>query len=200
MNKIKILIIIVIAVIGALLIYNHFENTNNNKILVNKFSKEYKLVDENNIYKYSTIDEILRLFESGTGVVFFCTPESKWCQKYAYYLNEALKENGVEEINYLNIKEYRELNTSKYQKILDYLEPYIYKDDEDNRKLFMPDLTVINSGIIVGHNNDTSLIESDANPEEYWTDTVVNKFRKNMKEYIIKMNEDLILDDVEDIE
>ena len=197
MNKLKILIIIGIAIIGALLIYNHFEKKNNNKIIINKFTKEYKLLDQDNIYKYSTIDEILNVFESGTGVIFFCTPESEWCQKYAYYLNDALKENDVKEINYLNIKEYRELNTTKYQKILDYLENYIYKDDVNNKKLFMPDVTFVNNGVIVAHNNDTSLIESDADPEEYWNASVIKNFKNNIKEYVRLMNEELVLEEQE---
>ena len=62
----------------------------------------------------------------------------------------------------------------------------------------MPDVTFVNSGIIVGHNNDTSLIESDADPEEYWKDSVIKTFKNNMKEYVNKMNEELILDDIEE--
>lgn len=191
MKKLKILIIIAIAVGGALLIYNHFEKTNKDKLIINKFSREYKLVDKDNLFEYNTIDEILYYFESGTGVVFFCTPESEWCQKYAYYLNQSMKENNVEVIHYLNIKEYRELNTTKYQKILDYLENYIYKDDVNNRKLFMPDVSFVNHGVIVAHDNDTSLIESDADPEEYWKESVIKKFKNKMKESVILMNQEL---------
>ena len=191
MKKIKILIIIAIAVGGALLIYNHFEKTNKDKLIINKFSREYKLVDKDNLFEYNTIDEILYYFESGTGVVFFCTPESEWCQKYAYYLNQSMKENNVEVIHYLNIKEYRELNTTKYQKILDYLENYIYKDDVNNRKLFMPDVSFVNHGVIVAHDTDTSLIESDADPEEYWKESVIKKFKNKMKESVILMNQEL---------
>ena len=191
MKKLKILIIIAIAVGGALLIYNHFEKTNKDKLIINKFSREYKLVDKDNLFEYNTIDEILYYFESGTGVVIFCTPESEWCQKYAYYLNQSMKENNVEVIHYLNIKEYRELNTTKYQKILDYLENYIYKDDVNNRKLFMPDVSFVNHGVIVAHDNDTSLIESDADPEEYWKESVIKKFKNKMKESVILMNQEL---------
>ena len=93
MYKLKLLAITAIAIIGALLIYNHFEKVRENETIVNKFSSEYNLVSEDNIFKYSTIDEIISTLESKTGFIFLCTPESSWCNYYAkilkvYFVNE----------------------------------------------------------------------------------------------------------------
>ena len=69
MKKIKILIIILIAVVGALLIYKHFEKIKPEEIELNKFSTEYTLVPEDNIYVYRSIDEIIDILENKTGVI-----------------------------------------------------------------------------------------------------------------------------------
>lgn len=199
MKKAKILGIIAIAVIGALLIYNHFDKNKKVDNNYNKFSTEYLLVDKNNIYKYSSIDEVIRTLNEGTGIIFLCTPDSEWCQMYALYLNDELIKNNINEIKYLNIKNYRELNTSKYQKIVDLLENYIYKDDTGERKIFMPDVTFVKNGKIIFHDNETSLVASDQEPMEYWTEQKILELKNKFREAIIKLNSDIIEEDITEI-
>ena len=187
-NKIKILIIIAIAIIGALLIFNHFDKKEVPSKSINQFKEEYNLVDENNIFNYITIDEAINTLEKGTGVVLFCTPESKWCQNYVYYINDTLKESGIKEIKYLDIKDYRQLNTIKYEKLVELLDNYIYQDDVGNKKIFMPDLTFVKDGVIIAHDNETSLVQSDTKIEDYWTQEKIKDFKNKIKEYVILMN------------
>ncbi len=189
MSKIKSLIILFIAVFGAYMIYHHFENKRQEEVVIDKFSSEYNLVDEDNVFLYSTIDEVISVLESGTGFVFLCTPESTWCNYYAKYLNEELKANNVDHVYYYNIRNDRALNTMKYQKILSLLDQFIYKDDTSNGKIYMPDLTVVKNGEIVAHNNDTSLIASDQKGEDYWTEAKQNEFKKTIQEYVLLINE-----------
>ena len=114
MQKIKIILITLIAVVGAFLIYHHFDNIKKNEVVVDRFSSEYNLVSENNIFKYSTIDEVLDILQEKTGIVFFCTNESDWCNHYAANLNDALMSAGVSEVYYYDIMKDRQLNTLKY--------------------------------------------------------------------------------------
>lgn len=188
MYKIKLLAIALIAVIGALLIYNHFDHIKNEEPKINKFTTEYNLVSENNIYKYSTIDEIITTLETGTGFIFLCTPESQWCNYYAKNLNDTLINLNVQEILYYNVKTDRELNTLKYQKLLTLLGSYLYKDDLNNSKLYMPDFTIVKDGNIIVHDNETSLIESDQTEESYWTEEKINEFRIKMNNYVNLFN------------
>ncbi len=184
MKKIQLLLIIALAVGGALLIYNHFDKKEEQEIVVNKFASEYTLVDENNVFEYKSIDEVLNILESGSGIVFLCTPESQWCQYYALYLNEVLKENKIEKCYYLNIMDDRNLNTIKYQKVLTILEPYIYKDDMGSAKIYMPDLTFVKNGVIIGHDNNTSLVASDAEASSYWTHEKIYEFKLKIVGFI----------------
>jgi len=188
MYKLKLLSILAIAVVGALLIYNHFDNKKEENIVIDKFSSEYNLVSQNNIFKYNTIDEIIDILENKSGFVFLCTPESSWCNYYASYLNETLMNNNIKEIYYCNIKPDRELNTLKYQKLLDLLNTHIYKDDTNNSKIYMPDLTVVKNGEIIAHDNETSLIQSDQLAESYWTQEKITEFKNKLNGFVYLLN------------
>ena len=190
MKRIKILIIILIAVVGALLIYKHFEKIKPEEIELNKFSTEYTLVPEDNIYVYRSIDEIIDILSSQTGVVFMCTPTSEWCQHYAVYLNNYLKKLNINEINYLNITEYRALNTVKYQKIVELLDNYLYVDDINNKKIYMPDLTFVKNGNIIAHDNETSLVSSETKTEEYWTQSKITEFYNKLNNFVTLLNKE----------
>ena len=139
-NKLVIMLIIAFAVLGALGIYYFFgksevEPTNN------KFSDEYTLVGEDNVFVTKTASEIIDVLENGTGIVFFGFPECPWCQHYVQYLNEAAKNNKVKEIYYYNIKEDRANNTKNYQKIVSILKDKLLTDDSGNPRIYVPDVT-----------------------------------------------------------
>ena len=200
MKRIKILAVIAVAIIGALIIYNHFDEKRIIDVNVNKFAKEYTLLGDDNIYNSVTIDEVLSTLTNGTGIIFLCTPESIWCQRYALYLNDEMKENGITEIKYLNIKDYRELNTAKYQKLVDLLENYVYKDDIGNTKIYMPDLTIVKNGNIIFHNNDTSLVASDLEIDDYYTEEKILELKNKFREAIILLNsEEEITEETNDV-
>ena len=114
-----------------------------------------------------------------------CTPESDWCQRYALYLNNTLKPLIDYKVNYFNIKNIRQMNTTKYRRILEILDDYLYKDDLNQSKITMPDLTFIKNGVIIAHDNETSIVTSDNKPEEYWTQDKIfefeNKIRNNLE-------------------
>ena len=120
MNKVKITIIILLAVLGAYLIYNHFDKIREKEVQIDKFASEYTLLDNDNIFEYSSIDEVIDVLSNETGIIFLCTPESEWCQRYALYLNNSLKKLNIDKVYYLNIKSYRQLNTTKYQRLVDF--------------------------------------------------------------------------------
>ena len=120
-------------------------------------------------------DEIIRILENGTGVVYLGFPECKWCQKYVTYLNEAAKENDITRIYYFDILDARSKNTSEYQQIVSLLEEYLEYDEEGNKRVFVPAVIVVDKGEIVGFDDETSLDTHNLDdPEEYWTEEEVN--------------------------
>ena len=95
--------IIVVILIGSSL---YFLTPQKEKKLENKdgekFSSEYKELSKDNIYTYRKYEEIEKILEHGTGLVYLGFPECPWCQRYVVYLNEVAKEQGLEKIYYYN--------------------------------------------------------------------------------------------------
>lgn len=186
-SDIKFLGILFLVIIGICL-YASYTNKNQ-KTDAEKFKEEYQNVEEDNLFVYKTEEEIIKILEGGTGVVFLGFPECKWCQTYAPLLNEAVKEAGLEEIYYYNIKEIRKENTENYQKIVSILKEHLLKDNEGNERVYVPDVSIVKQGKILGHDNETSVIEEGITPEEYWT----NDKKQLLKDKLIQMIDDAAL-------
>ena len=150
-----------------------------------KFAREYTQVSEDNVFVYRNIDEIIQIMEEGTGVVFLGFPECDWCQAYVKYLDETAKEMGIEEVYYFNIKEDREENTKEYKKIVELLSERLQKDDEGNKKIFVPNVSFHAEGKLVGNNYETSLdTKGIEDPEEYWTEEEVKDLKASLTKYM----------------
>ena len=162
-KKGSIMLIIIMAIVGAYLIYNHFnkdENINNNN---KNFNEEYSLVDKDNVYRYINIDEVLDTFNK-SGIIFMGFKENIWSNYYAKYLNEVAKENNIKEILYYDIKKDRQTNNIKYKKLINLLEKYLMMNDEGNLYISVPYLVIIKDGKIMYTDNETSIINGNTTP------------------------------------
>ena len=168
-------------VLLGLIIFLIIHNVKNNIPDNEKFANEYTEVGKNNVFVYRNADEIIKILEGGTGIVYLGFPECPWCQAYVPMLNEVAKEEGVEKIYYFNIREDRQENTKDYQKIVKLVKNYLMKDDEGNERIFVPDIYAIKDGKIIAHNNETSVIDSDITPTEYWSDAKKSQIKQTFK-------------------
>ena len=60
--------------------------------------------------------------------------------------------------------------------------------DLENSKLYMPELIIVKSGEIIAHDNETSLIASDIDPSNYWTQEKIIEFENKITNYINLLN------------
>ena len=190
MKKIKILLIIVIAVVGAFLIYKKFEHINANQKEIDTFLSEYTLITENHVFEIVNTAEVVNILNNKTGIVFFCNPGSDWCQHYAKILDDIALENGINKIYYVDIKNDRNIKSNNYRKIVTILQDFLDSDDTGNKRLNMPNLTFVKDGIIISNDNRTSLVSSDTTPEEYWTRENILTFKNNIIESILLLEGD----------
>lgn len=185
----KKLIIIVSAIIiigGGILLYFVLNNKNNENDNV-RFAKEYvdSQVGEDNVFVYKNIDEIINILKYGTGVVYLGFPECPWCQAYVKYLNETAKDANIEKIYYFNILEDRKNNTEKYQEIVSILGDNLQRDDEGNLKVFVPNVSFVVNGKIIGNDYETSLdTKGFENPSDYWTEEEVSELENTLSGYM----------------
>ncbi len=148
-----------------------------------KFSVEYTRVPMDNVFVYKTEEEIINFLETGTGIVYLGFPECPWCQSYVVYLNEVVKDSGIEKIYYLNVKDIRTNNTENYQKIVSLLSDILPNDENGNKKVYVPQVVFVKKGNVVAGDNETSMI-SDGTPLEYWTSENIANLKQKLVGYI----------------
>ena len=177
-----VLLIIIIIGLGIYLLLNKKEDDNV------RFSKEYTSVTKDNVFTYRNIDEIIRIMEKGTGVVYLGFPECPWCNAYVKYLNEVAKETGIDKIYYYNILVDRLNNTEEYQKIVQLLDGFLQNDPEGNPRIYVPNVSFHVEGKVVGNDYETSKDTHDlSNPSDYWTEEEVRDLKETLKNYMEKV-------------
>lgn len=183
LKTLVIVLLIVILVIGGLFLFLKKDSDNV------KFSKEYENVSKDNVFVYRTADEIIKIMEHGTGVVYLGFPECPWCQAYVKYLDEVSKEVGIEKIYYYNILTDRLNNTKEYQKMVELLKDNLQFDQEGNPRIYVPNVSFHVNGKLIGNDYETSLDTHDLkDPEEYWTEQEVKDLKQALTEYMKKVD------------
>jgi len=195
-----------------------------------KFKKEYESLNgveieganykypsveiiKDNAVKYVTSEELLKVLDEGTGVVYLGYPNCPWCRSAVPVLIESAYEVGIENIYYLNIKDERDEikvkedgtlevvkeGTDGYKKLLKRLDnillDYTLTDIHGNavsaneKRIYVPLVVFVKEGEIVGYHVDT--VSSQTNPFE-----PLNEEQKNelMDTYINLMHK--VLGDV----
>lgn len=146
-----------------------------------KFAKEYTQVSENNYFVYKESEEIIKILENGTGIVYLGFPECKWCQAYVPILNEVADMEGVEKIYYYNILEARKNNTEDYQKMVQLLNEYLQYDEEGNKRIYVPTVIFVSKGNIVAFDDETAYdTKGFSEPTEYWTDEEISDLKEKL--------------------
>lgn len=170
-NQMKIIItfVIVAFLVTLMVILAKIYYVESNMTDSEKFYLEYSNIPVDNAFKMITVKEAYETLDDDQAILIFGFKECKWCKSYIPILNEVVTENNVPVVYYCNIKEDRAKNTEDYKKLVEELSEYLYEDQNNNKRIYVPDVYFIKSGKIIGHNNDTSIIEGAAT-EEYYTD------------------------------
>ena len=149
-----------------------------------RFAKEYDLT-VNNVFVYRNLDEINKILENGTGVVYLGFPECPWCKGYVPYLNEVAINEHLDKIYYFNILNDRKNNTSGYKKTVQLLNDYLKYDNEGNKRIYVPAVIAVNNGKIVGFDDESSLdTKGYETPEEYWKNEDLDGLKKRLSDMI----------------
>lgn len=182
---------IIFFVVLALFLLVYFVFIKNNDSDAVRFQREYTQVDKDNVFVYRDEDEIIKILKNGTGIVFLGFPECPACQAYVKMLNDVAKSEGIEKIYYYNIKNAREENTEGYKEIVELLGENLLFDEEGNRRVYVPDVTFVLDGNIVLHDNESSVLDKDVTPTEYWTDKRKENLRKKLVEGMKLISDDM---------
>jgi len=172
-------------------------------------------ISEINPIKYSSYDEILDILKNKTGIIYFGFPECPWCRNAVPVLIDVAKDNNVENIYYLNIKNERdsyvvennellyatdekgnEIKGSKgYFKILNALDEYlndytiVYEDktyEVGEKRLYAPTFVFVKEGEVIGLH--VSTVESHTDSNKDLTKKQYNELYGIFEDYILEMN------------
>ncbi len=153
-----------------------------------KFAKEYTQVTDDNYFVYRNSEEIIKILEHGTGVVYIGFPECPWCQAYVPMLNEVADIEGLEKIYYYNILNDRKNNTEDYKKIVSLLDEYLQYDDEGNKRVYVPAVIVVSEGEIIGFDDETSYdTKGFEDPTDYWNDEEISDLKLKLTNMLNKV-------------
>lgn len=135
-----------------------------------KFHEQYPLTKANNRFIYASTQRVLGILEKGSGLVFLGFPSCPWCQQFAPILDEAATQGKLPAIYYLNIREAQAQDPETYQKIVNTLKDHLKTDEEGNPRVYVPDITAVRQGTIVGRFNRESSADDEqpVTPESYW--------------------------------
>jgi len=164
----------------------------------NTSDKEYKKlsIEENNPIKYATYDELLDLIDNKTGIIYLGFPECPWCRSALPVLLDAVKDNKIDTIYYMNIKNERDSyvvkdgklthsvdkdgnkikGTEGYFKLLEaldeHLDDYVVTSDDKEyevgeKRIYAPSVIFVREGKVL--NIQVSTVDSHLDPYESLT-------------------------------
>ncbi len=126
---------------------------------------EITILDDNNVW-YASQNEILKILDKGTGIIYFGFPDCPWCRNLVPILIRTAKEEGIKEIYYYNAKEDRDekklvdgkieevkKGSDFYLKLLEKLgnkaSKYDGLSDDSIKRLYFPTVLFVKEGEIV---------------------------------------------------
>jgi len=201
MKKRNIVILFLIVIlglgVGGYFLLKDKDDDNRNQIEekqtdAERFAADYEEIDEDNVFVYKDVDEIIKIMENGTGVVYLGYPECPWCQEYVKYLNEVAKEVGIDKIYYGNTKKIKEEDMDKYHKLISILSGHLQFTDEGEEWIFVPNVSFHIDGKIIANDYETSKdTHGLKNPKDYWNDDEIKDLKKKLSASMKKVKEAL---------
>ena len=133
------------------------------------FANDYYLVDKNNVFKNISVVDAHIIASGKKGIIFFGNKGNIWSQYYAQIINDVAKNVSLEEIYYYDFFPDREQKNGTYEDILNLLKDYLIYNDKGKPNIYAPSLLVINEGQVLYYDFETSFMQGNTTPEEYWT-------------------------------
>lgn len=132
-----------------------------------KFSAEFDLVDEDNVFVYSNAKEVLKYLDKDS-IILFGSSDNEFTNQYAALINEAANNSSIGTILYYDFFDDRNNNNGNYELIVEKLKPYLIKDDRGQIELYAPTFLVVQDGSVAYIHEDSVFVKGDLSPDEYW--------------------------------
>ena len=127
-----------------------------------RFSEEYNLEDNNNVFEYSTYDNVIDILNNGTGLLFLGYNENPESILVSDVLNKISEENNIKKIIYYNSKNITLNNTIETKELLTLLDKFLFEEEmkDEDKMLLVPLVISVKDGNIIGVYNHKSNIDN----------------------------------------
>lgn len=180
-NKVQMIVylIIFIFLIGMFIYLGSIDY--NEKVSDNiRFSNDFSLVPEDNVFKYVNAGEVRKVVSGNKGIVLFGT-KNEWVEYYAFIINKVAKEMEIKEVYYYDFIKNRNDNNGTYEDIVEKLSNYVTYNDRGRAEIYAPTLLIASDKEILYFDATTSFVKGKVTPSVYW-----NTFTQNEKELELK--------------
>ena len=140
------------------------------------FANEYG-IDKDNPFTYSKYDDIMKIFESGKGVILLANSDDEASLKAVEIIYKQLRNEKIEEIYYYNPKTLKEKEPKKYKKLKSIIE-----ESTTDYKLVLPTLFAVEDGKII--NYSSSFSKKEQLSEEYLTKKRIKSIQSKYSDII----------------
>ncbi len=174
--------------------------------------KEYPIVNlsDDNPFIYKTEEEIVKILESGTGIIYFGFKNCPWCRTMLPILESAAKEENIGEIYYLDILDIRSTlsldennkvvtekeGSNDYYKILDLLKEnlndYTFTGSNGKtistgeKRLYAPTVVAVQNGVIKAFHEGT--VNSQKDGYDTLSEEAKDELKNIFKELVTSIN------------
>ncbi len=179
------IIIFILCIIAFILIGTHDYSPNKESDAI-RFSKEFNMVENDNIYKYATSNDVLNIIQGRTGIVLMGFPENKWTNYIAKYLNDVAKELEITEIYYYNFLRDRENNNGTYETIINRISDFVPTNDLGVQNIDAPTILIVKNGHIILYNDETAIIHGNITPDIYYNDYQIMITKNDLKDVLLE--------------
>ena len=140
-----------------------------------EFANNFSVVPEDNVFVYANATDALMIANGTKGIVLFGTT-NEWVNYYANIVNKVAKEMGIDKIYYYDFVGNRQDNNGTYEAIVEKLSNYVTYNDYGTAEIYAPTLLVVSNDKVLLFDTETSFVEGNISPSEYW-----NSFNETAK-------------------
>lgn len=146
------------------------------------FASEYA-ISKDHVFRYASISDIVDLFDSGTGVIFFGNSDQEESLNILKMFSSLIEKEEIGEVLYFNPVVIRDDMTNDYDRLTTLLGDNLTITDEGDSYLEVPSVYFVKDGEIIGYNSDAAKI-SEVEEEK------LESFYKHLKrEYLTLINQ-----------
>ena len=196
-KSLRVLAFIFLIILGIILYFVLVDKSLNTGDDSLKFKEEYEIVNQNvnavqmnisednpivYLEKYEELDKHLK--NKDDFILYLGFPTCPWCRNIIPVLFDSAKENDIDNVYYINVRELKSLEDD-YNSLRELIDEHLEADAEGNKVLYVPEVFFFKDGKIIGHHLGS--VESQVDPTIPLTIDQITELKNIYSSYITKM-------------